>query len=165
MLDYQVGDKVIHSYYGLGEILKMDEQVIHERQKLCYVVRIHDLSIWVAADEPGKMSIRPPTPKRDFAELFAILGSPGGPLPVDRYERKTYLYEQMKDGELTSICAVIRDLACYRRGKKLNENDKSTLDRAQSFLLAEWMFSLSVPLAQAYNELTELLGVVQQGVR
>jgi RNA polymerase-interacting CarD/CdnL/TRCF family regulator len=160
MMDYHVGDKVIHRCYGLGEIIQMDEKFIHERQMLCYVVRTRDLTIWVTADEPGKSSIRRPTPGSEFEKLFAILRSPGRPLPVDRFERKTYLTEQMKDGKLASICSVIRDLFFYRREKKLNEYDNSTLERAQSFLLTEWMYSLSVSRVQANNELMQLLGVL-----
>jgi RNA polymerase-interacting CarD/CdnL/TRCF family regulator len=157
MMDYQVGDKIIHSYFGLGEIVQMDEKFIHERQMLCYVVRTRDLTIWVTADNPDESSIRPPTPRCDFEKLFAILRSPGGPLPIDRYERKTHLIERMKDGNLSSICSVIRDLAFYRREKKLNDYDKSTLERAQNFLLSEWVYSLSVSLVQANSELMKLL--------
>lgn len=159
MMDYQVGDKVIHRSYGLGEIVQVDEKFIHERQMICYVVRTRDLTIWVTADEPDKSSIRRPTPRSDFEKLFAILRSPGSPLPVDRFERKTYLTERMKDGKLASICSVIRDLVFYRREKKLNEYDNSTLERAESFLLTEWMYSLSVSKVQANSELMELLGV------
>jgi len=160
MMDYQVGDKIIHSYFGLGEIVRMDEKFIHERQMLCYVVRTRDLTIWVTADIPGQSSIRPPTPRSDFEKMFAILRSPGRPLPIDRYERKTNLNDRMKDGKLSSICTVIRDLAFYRREKKLNDYDKSTLERAQSFLLAEWMYSLKVSQVQANNELMQLLEAV-----
>jgi RNA polymerase-interacting CarD/CdnL/TRCF family regulator len=160
MMDYRVGDIVIHWHYGLGEIVQMDKKFIHDRQMLCYVVRIRDLSIWVTADEPGKSNLRRPTPESDFENLFAILRSPGKPLPVDRFDRKTHLSERMKDGELASICTVIRDLAFCRREKRLNDNDKSTMQRAQSFLLAEWMYSLSVSQAQANGDLMRLLEVV-----
>ena len=160
MMDYHVGDIVIHWHYGLGEIVQMDEKFIHERQMLCYVVRIRDLSIWVTADEPGMSKLRRPTPESDFEDLFAILRSPGGPLPVNRFERKTHLSERMRDGELASICSVIRDLTLCRREKRLNDNDKSTMERARSFLLTEWMYSLSVSQSQANGDLMRLLEVV-----
>jgi RNA polymerase-interacting CarD/CdnL/TRCF family regulator len=160
MYDYQVGDKVIHCNYGLGEILRMDDKFIHERQMQCYVVRVGDITIWVTADEPGKSNLRRPTPGSDFEGLFAILSSPGESLPVDRFERKVNLFERMKDGKLVSICQVIRDLAFYRREKKFNESDKSTLDRARKFLITEWMYSLTVSQGQANDKLTELLGTV-----
>lgn len=159
MMDYQVGDKVIHWQFGLGEIVQIEEKLIHERQIRCYVVRVRDLSVWVTADESGSSRIRPPTPEGDFETLFAILRSPGDSLPVDRYERKNLLVERMKDGQLASVCAVIRDLSFFGRGKKLNDHDKSLLERAQNFLLAEWTYSLSVPLSQANTELGRLLKV------
>jgi RNA polymerase-interacting CarD/CdnL/TRCF family regulator len=157
MTDYKVGDKVIHACYGLGEIVGMDEKFIHERHMLCYIVRIGDLSIWVKADENGKSGLRRPTPEDDFDGLFAILSSPGEPLPWDRYERKLALAERMKNGELASICSVIRDLTFFRREKKFNDYDKTTMERARSFLFAEWMFSRSVSSAQVHDELTRLL--------
>lgn len=160
MMEYLIGDTVIHRHYGLGEIVDLDEKFIHERQMLCYVVRIRDLSLWVTADEPGKSNLRRPTPESDFENLFAILRSPGGQLPVNRFERKTHLIERMKDGKLTSICSVIRDLTLCRREKRLNDNDKSTLERAQSFLLTEWRYSVSVTSAQANQDLMKLLEAV-----
>jgi CarD family transcriptional regulator len=160
MLDYHVGDKVIHAHHGLGEIVQMDEKFIHDRQMLCYVVNIRGMTIWVMADEAGKSGLRLPTPGRDFEKLFAVLSSPGEPLPADRFERKTHLFDRMKDGKLASICAVIRDLAHHQQGKKFNDYDKSTLERAKELLLAEWMYSLSVSLVQANSKLMQLLGVV-----
>jgi RNA polymerase-interacting CarD/CdnL/TRCF family regulator len=157
MMDYQVGDKVIHANYGLGEIIQMDEKFIHERQMLCYVVRVRDLTIWVKADETGKSGLRLPTPEDDFEKLFSILRSPPEPLPADRYERKSALTERMKDGRLESICGVIRDLAHHQREKKFNDNDKSTMERAQNFLLTEWVYSRSVSYDKANAELRQLL--------
>jgi CarD family transcriptional regulator len=157
MLDYQVGDKVIHPSYGLGEVVRLDEKFIHERKMLCYVVRIRDLTIWVKADETGKSGLRRPTRGSDFERLFAILKSPGDPLTTDPYERKAILNERMKDGSLPSICTVIRDLALYRNIKKFNDHDKSIMERAKNFLLTEWMYSRSVSLEQVNAELKQLL--------
>jgi RNA polymerase-interacting CarD/CdnL/TRCF family regulator len=158
MLDHQVGDKVIHAHYGLGEIVRLDKKFIHGRWMLCYVVRIRDLTIWVAADQPDKSSLRKPTPKSDFEKLFTILKSPGGSLPIDRNERKTELTQRIRDGKLASICSVIRDLDQYGRTKKFNDNDKSIMERAENFLISEWMYSRSVSKVQAKEELTRLLG-------
>lgn len=160
MLDYHVGDTVIHANYGLGEIVDMDQKVIHERQMLCYVVKIRNLTIWVQADETGKSGLRPPTPSKDFEKLFTILRGQGEPLPNDRFDRKTVLTERMKDGKLTSICSVIRDLACFKREKKFNDNDKAIMERAQNLLLAEWMYARAISLAQATEELQKLLGTI-----
>jgi RNA polymerase-interacting CarD/CdnL/TRCF family regulator len=156
MTEFHVGEKVVHRNYGLGEILRMDVQFIHDREMLCYVVKIEDLTIWVTADDPDMESLRAPTPESDFRGLFAILQSQGEALPADWIDRKVHLSLRMKDGKLASICSVIRDLSHQRQIKKLNENDKSTLERAENFLLNEWMYSFSIPLLQAKSELMQL---------
>ncbi len=158
-MEYQVGDQVIHWQYGLGEVIQLDEKVISGKSTRCYVVRIRDLTLWVPVE---KSSLRLPTPKVEFDHLRAILRGPSEPLPADRFERKTQLLEKMKDGKLESICRVVRDLSSYRSEKKLNDNDVSILERAQYFLLSEWKLVLSVPLAQAEQEVKQILGTQSQ---
>jgi RNA polymerase-interacting CarD/CdnL/TRCF family regulator len=160
MLDYHIGDTVIHQQFGLGKIIEMDEKVIHNRKTLCYVVRApNHITLWIPADEPEKSSIRRPTPEGRFEALFDILRSPGTPLPIDRYERKTLLTERLKAGDIASICTVIRDLAQHQRIKKLNDYDKNIYERAQSFLLAEWSYAFTIPHSQANTSLMQLLGI------
>lgn len=158
IMGYQVGDKVIHWNYGFGEIVQLDVKYIQERQTPYFVVRIRDFSIWVVADETAEANLRLPTSAGDFENLFAILHSPGEPLPNDRFERKKLLVQRMRDGKLASVCGVVRDLTLQRTLKKLNDDDRSMLERAKNFLLAEWTFSLSVPMAKAHSELGQLLG-------
>jgi len=112
------------------------------------------------AGEQGKSSLRLPTSSVDFDDLFAILSSPGDPLPTERFERKKELVQRLKDGALTSVCTVIRDLELYMHQKKFNEDDKTTMQRAKDFLLEEWVYVRPVSLMQANDELTRLLGVV-----
>ncbi len=159
MQNFQVGEKVVHANYGLGEIIQMDVKFIHERQMLCYMVRVRDLTIWVNADENSMSGLRRPTPEGDFEKLFILLKSPGEPLPVNVYDRKRELLDRMKDGKLASICAVIRDLTFFQREKRLNYNDKNLIERAKEMLLAEWVYSRSVTYRQANDELARLLQV------
>jgi CarD family transcriptional regulator len=157
-MGFSVGDIVIHKRYGLGEVIQMDQKELSGRPRQCYVVRIGDLTMWVPADEPNGGSLRPPTPRNDFENLFAILRSTGEPLSNDRFERKTQLHENMKDGDLAGICRVIRDLTSWGASRKLNIDDRSVLERAQIFLVNEWMLTFSVSQTQAQRELYQLLG-------
>jgi len=156
---FQVGDKVIHKRYGLGEVIELDEKELSGKQTHCYVVRIRDLTMWVPADDSPRSSLRLPTPTNEFDKLCAILRSPGEPLSNDRFERKTQLYEDMKDGTLEGFCRVIRNLTLLGTSKKLNVDDRTVFERALSFLVNEWMLSFSVSQAQAEREINQLLGV------
>lgn len=157
-MDYQVGDKVIHWLYGMGDIIQIDEKVLSGHKNLYYVVQIRDLTLWVPVNEAGKRSLRMPTPGSGFEKLFATLRSQIEPLSDDRLVRRTQLLEKMKIGTLESICRVIRDLSFFARTKKLNDNDKFVLERARELLFNEWKLSLSVSFSQAEDKLEELLG-------
>ena len=75
--------------------------------------------------------------------------------------RKDQLMAQMKDGQLASICRVVRDLTNFKRSKKLNDQEKSILERATNSLLTEWAYSLGMPLNQAEQAMMSLLGEKQ----
>jgi RNA polymerase-interacting CarD/CdnL/TRCF family regulator len=159
-MSFQVGDQVIHWAHGLGEIIQLDEKVLSGHTAKYYVVQIRDLTLWVPFNESSEHCLRFPTPARDFPKLFRILASPGEPLSEDRFARKTQLLELLRDRTLESICRVVRDLVCYKRTKKLNDNDNTVLAHARDFLLIEWSMALSVPIKQAEGELMRLLETV-----
>jgi RNA polymerase-interacting CarD/CdnL/TRCF family regulator len=157
VVDFQVGEKVVHWNYGMGEIVQLDEKLLAGQMTHCYVVRIRDLTIWVPIHQMGDSSLRLPTPRDEFKNLFAILSSPGELLSNDRLERRTQLIEKIRDGKLESVCQVVRDLSLYSQAKKLNDHDKTILERAQNFLLNEWRLALTVSLPEAEGELKRLL--------
>jgi RNA polymerase-interacting CarD/CdnL/TRCF family regulator len=147
----------MHWTYGLGQILRLEERALFDRNTLYYKVQVGDLTVWVPADGQLESRLRPPTPQAGFRRLLAILSGPGEPLPEDRYERRNRLLELLKDGRAESLCRVIRDLTTYRQARPLNENDQALLKRSQKALLGEWSFALSVTLAQAEHDLQHLL--------
>jgi RNA polymerase-interacting CarD/CdnL/TRCF family regulator len=157
MMEFQTGDKVIHWNYGLGEILQLDEKIISGRKTRCYMVQIGDLTLWVPLQNGNDSSLRRPTPKEEFAHLFAILRDQAEILADDRLVRKTQLLERLKSGKLEGVCQVIRDLTFFKQIKKLNDADTTILERARRFLLNEWMIALVVPKEEAEQALNRLL--------
>jgi len=156
-MDFKIGDTVIHCTYGLGRIVQLEEQAFSGEKTLYYVVQVRNMTLWVPADAQVMSRMRSPTPQGEFPRLFSILNEPGGTLPDDRLDRKTYLAEELKDGKAESCCRVVRDLSFFQYRKLLNENDRLVLKQAADSLLGEWEFSLSIPLALAQVRLQSLL--------
>jgi CarD family transcriptional regulator len=154
---FQVGDQVVHWAYGPGVITQLDEKSLSGRTRQYYVVQMSNLTLWVPVDQTDNSSLRLPTPKEDFKDLFQILASPGKPLSSDRNERRLQLVDRLKDHKLASICGVIRDLTLHKRLKKMNDTDNSTLERSRNLLINEWSIALSIPIQQAERELRKLL--------
>jgi len=156
-MDFQIGDKVIHYTFGLGEITKIEEKTINGHPKACFVFHTNDMTIWIPMDEGEHNSLRTPTPPEEFTRTLDILASPSETLVEDRVLRKNMLVAQLNDGQLASICQVVRDLSFYRRSSKLNDQEKSILERAVKSLLTEWVFSLGTPQHQAHQTMERML--------
>lgn len=157
-MSFQIGDTVIHWSYGLGEIVRIEEKIIQDRLTKCYVLRTSDLTIWIPINDHPQQTLRTPTSPDEFTSLFEILSSPSEKLLEDRVQRKDQLMSQMKDGQLASICRVVRDLTHFKHSSKLNDQEKSILERAMNSLLTEWTYSMGLPLNQAQQQMTSMLG-------
>jgi RNA polymerase-interacting CarD/CdnL/TRCF family regulator len=153
----QVGDKVIHSTHGLGEIVHIEEKIIRDHPANCYVFRTGSLMIWIPIDDPQQQSLRLPAPPDEFVGLSGILTDPSEKLLEDRVLRKEQLMARMRDGQLASICQVVRDLTHFKRKNKLNDQESFILERATNSLLVEWSYSLGISSNQAHQALTNLL--------
>lgn len=157
-MSFQIGDTVIHLTHGLGQIIGIEEKCIHDHPTKCYVVSTADLMIWIPIDDAQQHNLRLPTPPEELVRLFEILSSPSEKLMDDRVMRKDQLLIQMRDGQLSSIFRVVRDLTNYKRNKKLNDRDKSILEWSTNSLLTEWAYSLKISIPQAKLALMSLLG-------
>lgn len=156
-MEYQVGDKVIHSIHGLGEIVQIEEKIIHDLPAVCYIFQTDSLTIWIPIDDPQQHSLRLPASPDEFVGLSGILSSPSNTLLEDRLLRKEQLMVLLRDGQLRSICEVVRDLSRFKRSKKLNDQEKFILERATNSLLVEWAYSLEVTPAQAHQAMVAML--------
>jgi RNA polymerase-interacting CarD/CdnL/TRCF family regulator len=157
-MGFHVGDKVIHCTHGLGEIFQIEQKTICGHLTNCYVVRTPDLMIWIPVDDLQQHCLRLPAQPEEFVGLFAILNGPSEQLQEDRLLRKDQLLAQMRDGQLASICRVVRDLTNFKRSKKLNDQETSILERATNSLLTEWAHSLGMSQNQAHLAMINLLG-------
>jgi RNA polymerase-interacting CarD/CdnL/TRCF family regulator len=155
-MNFQTGDKVMHSTYGLGYVQAIEERTVDNTTALYYMVKTADLTIWVHADENLKR-LRYPSSEGKFREMLTLLSSEAEPLPDDRRQRNVKLLEQLNDGGVESVCKVLRDLTAYRHSHSLNDYDGALIRRAIKTLVGEWSVSLSVAPRVAEMELHQLL--------
>ena len=155
-MSFRVGDKVVHRFFGPGEIVGLDEKILMGESKLYYVFEAENMSIWVPVND-GNGSLRETTSARAFGKVRRILRSPGEILNDDRYQRQSQLTERMREGTVESLCMVVRDLNTRAGLKKLNENDSSVLRRATELLENEWQLSQGKAAEDVHHEVELLL--------
>jgi RNA polymerase-interacting CarD/CdnL/TRCF family regulator len=156
-MDFQVGDKVIHTSYGLVEIVDLEKKEVAGTVTLFYVVKAKDMTVWIPVHTEDRASLRPPATRPEFEKFFSILRDRYNPFSENRMERKAQIHTRLQEGNSGSVCRLVRDLSFYRRNKKLNEYETSIFERTVTSLVDEWQYSLAVPPAKARSDLTQLL--------
>jgi RNA polymerase-interacting CarD/CdnL/TRCF family regulator len=156
-MNFQTGDTVMHSTYGLGQVQAIEERTVDNVTTLYYMVQTANLTLWVPADENMKNRLHYPTGESKFRKTLTILSSPAEPLPDDRRRRNIQLLDLLNDGGVESLCKVIRDLTAFRHSHSWNDYDGALMKRAIKTLVGEWSVSLSVSLHEAEMELHRLL--------
>ncbi len=154
-MDFNSGDKAIHLVHGLGYIADIEDKTVHDHIVSCYVFQTPSLTVWVPVED--QHNLRAPKSKSEFEDLFPVLQNPNEPLPEDHLQRKKQLLELLKDGQLISICRVVRDLSDYGNTVKLSDIDKAIHERAINSLLVEWVYTFSIPMLQARKMMAEFL--------
>jgi RNA polymerase-interacting CarD/CdnL/TRCF family regulator len=154
---YKVGDIIVHWTHGIGTIVGIDQKDMAGIEKPYYVIELKSFKFWVPVEDADEGSIRFPTERIQFGNLFDILRLPGKLLPDYQYQRKIALRDRMQKRSLEDLCHVIRDLTDRSHSHTLNQNDFAVLFRAEEHLLDEWVFSLDVNRPDALRALEVLL--------
>jgi RNA polymerase-interacting CarD/CdnL/TRCF family regulator len=162
-MKFHVDEAVMHWTYGFGHVVGIEERMLFDHKIMYYAVQVHNMTVWVPADDQLETRLRTPTLPENFKVLFEVLTSVSEPLPSDPRERKYLLTEELKDGQAGSLCRVLRDLSKYEQTHKLNYNDENLMKQSRAALLDEWSYALSIPVEKANWELRNLLSVETAG--
>jgi RNA polymerase-interacting CarD/CdnL/TRCF family regulator len=143
--------------FGFAEITGIESKEVAGVATDYYVVQTKKLMLWIPVNSPSQDTLRLPTEKSDFPNLFDILRSHRLPFSVNRNERKFYIHKMLNDGAIQSICSLIRDLSFFRKNNKLNDTDSAIYKSAVGKLLDEWKYSMAVSQEEANTQLNTLL--------
>jgi RNA polymerase-interacting CarD/CdnL/TRCF family regulator len=157
LINYKIGDTVVHWTHGQGTIIAIDELLLAGVSQQYYVIEVEQFKFWVPIEEANEGSIRFPMESIQFKSLLEILRMPGEKLPDNQYKRKIDLRQRMQKRTPEGLCHVIRDLSDRSHQHPLNQNDSSVLFRAEEYLLDEWVISMGDERSKALLELEGLL--------
>jgi RNA polymerase-interacting CarD/CdnL/TRCF family regulator len=157
MLEYKIGDIVVHWTYGVGKIVAVNDKGLPGQPLFYYVIETGEQTLWVPVDENGSSSLHLQTPSSDFGSFKKILRTVGERMPDNPYQRKKELDQRMQKRSLVETCLIIRDLSYRSRSRQLSSSDTSILKHAQSSFLDEWVLSLGTPRENARTELEWML--------
>ena len=153
----EVGDRVVHPQYGVGQVVKLDEREFEPGvMRRYYEIAIPGSTLWVPLDMPT-FGLRKLTVKSEIARCRKILQSPPLPLTEDSRLRQSDLATRLKEGTIIAHCEVVRDLAAYGEHKPLSGTIAAFLRVTQEVLSQEWATVEGITVSEAVFEIGILL--------
>ena len=155
-LKFEVGDKVVHPQHGVGYIEGLEEKQFEPNNaQMYYVVSIPDTTLWVPVDFLSS-GLRKLGSISEFNECQQVLTESPEILTAGR-DLLSKLFERINIGSIIAHCEVIRDLTAFGWKKPLYGPIADFQRMALQVLCQEWAMIKDIPLADASQEINQLL--------
>lgn len=156
---YSVEDWIVHSYYGVGQIRRIEEKPYHGEDTQCFKVRTKDSIFWFPTTDNENPRIRPVESKDIVQKVVKSLRRKSNKLDKDKGYWKKRIKEVQTNGDFLSISVIIRDLSAQQVIRKLNQTELDALERFKERLLREWA---SITQEKVANLRTNLQTYIQE---
>lgn len=135
---YSLDDWVVHSYYGVGQIKRVEFKPINEEEQECFKVKTKDSTFWFPTTDTDNPRIRPVASVALMKKVISQLRSEPNIVELDKKLWKQKIEEAKTEGDLLSISILIRDLSAHQMLRNLNQTEKNALEYFKERLLREW---------------------------
>jgi CarD family transcriptional regulator len=139
MMQFSIGDKVVHPIHGSGLVTAVEHQELVEGFEHYYVVEIagKGLTVFVPMRKVDELGVRPASSHAELDHILRMLnGKPHG-LPEDHKRRQSRIQEKLISGSLVQVTEVVRDLAWHKQLDHLTRADSRLLDQGRDLLASE----------------------------
>ncbi len=109
------GDWIVHAYYGIGQITKVETKAIGEEKAKYYRVDARNSTFFVPVKNIDHDRIRPLSSDYMLRKARKILKSDPENLPENHNDRRKYIAEFVTNNEMDAAAELIRDLL-FRKG-------------------------------------------------
>jgi len=145
---FKIGDKVIHSSYGLCEIAAIENADTYYGKQDCYIIYMNRTKIMIPVSHSEML--RYPIKKEEVARVLEVLGKLDKlPEELSFKERiKTYT-EKLISNDILKIAEVLRDLTFLDTVDKLKGPEKNLFERINKILSDEISFVQNISKQEA----------------
>lgn len=161
---YSLGDWVVHSYYGLGQIIRIEDKPIQDVDTPCYKVKTKDSTYWFPTTGTRNPRIRPVASEAIIDNVIRTLRSEASTLDTDRMLWKKMIEDVQAENELLSISALVRDLSAQQVIRNLNQIERDALSHNKERLLLEWALIVPEEIEELRSRLSRLIHESQSNI-
>ena len=136
---FEVGDKVIHSSYGLCEIAAIEMQGTYYGKQECYIIYMDKTKIMIPVTHSEML--RYPIKKEEVAKVLEVLSNfKELPDELSFKEWTNICTEKLISNDILKSAEVLRNLAFLDTVDKLKGSEKNLFERINKILFSEISF-------------------------
>jgi RNA polymerase-interacting CarD/CdnL/TRCF family regulator len=156
-IQYSIGEWVVHSQYGVGQIKKTEVMPLHGEQTECFKVQVKDGSFWFPTNSVENPRIRPVASQDIIKKVIKNLRRKPGNLEKDKKYWGNRIKEASSQDDLLSMSHLIRDLSAQQAQKRLNDSHIKALSKFKESLLQEWAAITSTAIEKIRPQFNEYI--------
>ncbi len=156
------GDLVVYPNHGAGCISGVEEKTILGEVRSYYVVYLPDTELTVSIPAEGDTGLRACADEKGLTEALAVLGAHTTDMPSNWNHRLKHNREKIKNGEISQIAEVVRNLSVYGSEHGLSTGERTMLMKARQILVSEIALVRGVEAAEAEKIVDDAL---KDGIR
>lgn len=138
MNTYTIGDWVVHTYYGVGQIKAIEVKPYHGEKVECFKAKTKDSTFWFPTDKDGNPRIRPISSEDLIKKAIRSLRRKPTNLDKDKKFWKKRIRTVKTDGDMIDVCKLVRDLTAQSTQRNLVQSEEKALALLKERLLKEW---------------------------
>lgn len=156
-LPYQVGDRIVHSFYGVGEITGIVERVLGDKTMEYYRVEAQNSVYYVPVEKADNNRVRPLISEKALQEVLEILEAGPNEMADDYKKRRKRIKNVRSSGDLQMMAKLIRDMYFRRHVDKLTDAESRALDKIEERMVQEWATCMDINPAQARQDMEAMI--------
>ena len=151
------GDWIVHAYYGIGQITKVETKAIGEDKARYFRVDAKNSTYFVPVKNVDPDRIRPLSSDYKFRKAKKILKSDPENLPENHNDRRKYISEFVNKSDMDIAAELIRDLSFRKQVHGLNDSETKVLEHTEKMFLREWSIIQKITEEEAFERYQKVL--------
>lgn len=156
---FQIDQKVVYPLQGVGTIQLITEKIFKGKPTPYYQIYlpVTDMIVMIPVHKAVEIGIRSIVPQEKAQEALAIVSSEYEPVTADWKLRYQMNLDLLKNGDITDIALVVRNLYHRSKVKELPILERKLYDSAMKLLIDEVAFSLNIDVKEVEKLVHEKL--------
>lgn len=162
-IPYEIGDRIVHSYYGVGEITAIVKKVLNGKERDYYRVEANNSVYFVPVNNADNDRVRPLISDENLEQVLDVLQGHPREMADDYKMRRKRIKNVRASGSLVPMARLIRDMYFRQAVDKLTDAESRALDTIEERMIQEWAACERIQPDEARHRMMQMIqGVIQQ---